>query len=182
MYTIQNDYHAVHHSGTRTDSDVKWLVLHSMESTNQTGAAEGAGSWFENQASGGSTQYGIDNNSIQRYLPDNVICWGAPGPPNDHGLHIEQMGTASWSRTQWMEKAKETLDRTAWLMARKSIKFDIPLRVLTVADLKAGKKGVVTHSTCTKAFGGSHTDPGSGYPIGWVMDRAREYKRKMLDK
>src|SRR5690606_35383000 len=119
-YKIRHDYKAVHYSGTRPKSAQKHILLHSIESTNATGAAEGAGSWFQNPASGGSTQYGCDDDSIQQYLPDRVAAWGAPYL-NDTGIHIEQMGTASWNRATWM-KHKGTLHRAAWLIARLSKK------------------------------------------------------------
>jgi hypothetical protein len=179
-YSIRRDYHAVHHSGTRPLSAIDLIVLHDIESTNQTGAAEGAGSWFENQASGGSTQYGIDNDSIQQYLADNVICWGAPYA-NTNGLHIEQMGVASWSESQWKSRAKGTLDRTAWLIAKKSQKLGIPIRTLSDKQVRSGSKGIVTHAQLTRVHGisGGHTDPGKGYPLGYVLDLARKYRELM---
>ncbi len=180
QYKIERDYHAVHHSGTRPLSAIDLIVLHDIESTNQTGAAEGAGSWFENQASGGSTQYGIDNNSIQQYLADNVICWGAPYA-NSNGLHIEQMGVASWSESSWKAKAKGTLDRTAWLIAKKSKKLGIPIRTLSDKQVKSGEKGITTHAQLTRVYGvyGGHTDPGKSYPLSYVLDLARKYRELM---
>lgn len=174
-YTIRHDYKAVHHGGSRPASAIKHIVLHSIESTNATGAAEGAGSWFEQQASGGSTQYGVDDDSIQQYLSDLVMPWGAAGL-NDSGVHIEQMGTASWSRATWM-KHKGTLHRAAWLIARLSKRYDIPIRTLSDAELRADKPGVTTHAQSTRVFHvvGGHTDPGSGYPMDYVLRKAREF-------
>lgn len=184
-YKIRHDYKAVHYSGTRPKAALKHIVLHSIESTNATGAAEGAGSWFQNPASGGSTQYGTDDDSIQQYLPDRVTAWGAPYL-NDTGIHIEQMGRASWSRATWM-KHKGTLSRTAWLMARLSKKYGIPLRTLSDAELRADKPGVVTHAQATRVFHvvGGHTDPGSGYPMDYVLELARMFaggKTALTDK
>jgi hypothetical protein len=178
-YTIRRDYHAVHHSGLRPLSAIDFIVLHDMESTNPGGAAEGAGSWFENFASGGSTHYGVDNNSIQQYLALGVICWGAPGA-NTNGVHIEQMGAARWTRDQWMSKAKPTLERTAWLMARIHNRLlranvRVPLTVLTDSEVRGHHHGVTTHRQLTRVLGGSHTDPGSGYPLEWVVKLARQY-------
>ena len=165
---------AVHHGGERELSDCHQIVLHSMESTNATGAAEAVGAWFKNLASGGSTHYGVDDDSIKRYLPLRTVAYGAPGL-NEHGVHIEQMGKASWTRDQWM-KHKGTLDNCAWLMARIHKRTGIPLRRLTDAELRAGKKGVTTHRQATRALGmGTHTDPGPNYPITYVVTKAKQY-------
>jgi len=177
-YTIRGDYRARHDSGKRSLSAIRLLCLHSIESTNLRGAAEGAGAWFEDRRSAGSAHYGVDNDSIQRYLPLERIPWAAPWA-NLAGIHYEQMGRAAWTRKQWLELATPTLDRTAWLLARHARRFGIPLRKLTDAELRAGKRGVITHRQATRVFGGTHTDPGSGYPIGWVLERARRYKKDM---
>lgn len=175
-YTIRTDYHAIRDSGFRPLSSIEWLVLHDIESTNETGAAEGAGAWFENRAVQASAHYGIDNNSIQCYLALSRIAWGAPGA-NQNGVHIEQMGVARWTRDQWMDHARPTLDRCAWLLWRLHRRLPhVPLRVLTDADVRAHHHGIVTHRQLTRVLGvGTHTDPGTGYPIGWVVERAHHY-------
>ena len=179
-YTIESDYRAIRDSGPRPLSKIEWFVLHDMENTNKGGAAEATGSWFQNRAVQASTHYGIDNNSIQRYRTIGTICWGAPGA-NTNGVHIEQMGKASWNRDQWFDNAKPTLDRTAWLLARlhkylKKRGVIVPLRQLTDHEVRAHKHGIVTHRQLTRALGvGTHTDPGTGYPLGWVVKRAQEY-------
>jgi len=178
-FTIRRDYHAVHHSGLRPLSAIDFIVLHDMEVTAYDTAAEAVGRYFEMLASGGSTHYGVDNDSIQQYLALGVICWGAPGA-NTNGVHIEQMGKASWSRDQWMAKAKPTLERTAWLMARVHKRLaraglSLPLAVLTDAEVRGHHHGVTTHRQLTRVLGGSHTDPGTGYPLEWVVHLARHY-------
>jgi hypothetical protein len=175
-YHIEHDYHAIHHSGTRPLSAVNFLVLHDMEDTAYKTAAEDVGRYFEMEASGGSSHYGVDNNSIQQYLGLNVVAWGAPSANYD-GIHIEQMGSASWSRSEWHKKAGDTIDRTAWLLAYLHNITNIPLRLLSVQETKARTRGVITHKLATAAFGGTHTDPGSGYPLDDVIDRANEYAR-----
>lgn len=180
-YTIERDYFpALRQSGTRRLAVIEWLVLHDMESANSNGAAEGVGAWFRNHQVRASTHYGIDNDSIQQYLALTTIPWGAPGA-NLNGIHYEQMGLARWTREQWMEKAKPTLDRTAWLLARNHRRLEaanvhVPLRPLSDDDIRSHAHGVTTHRQLTRALGiGSHTDPGTGYPLEWVLRRAREY-------
>lgn len=176
-FVIRHDYHAIHHSGNRYLTAIRHIVWHDIEGVGET-AAEGAGSWFENSASGGSAHFGCDCNSVQQYLSLGVVAWGAPYV-NEDGAHIEIEGKASWTQAQWM-KHKGALDRAAWLTAhiqRRCLDSGnrIPLRLLSVADLRANRKGIVTHAVATKAFGGSHTDPGPNFPKAWVLDRARHY-------
>ena len=173
-FSIKHDYHAVHHSGNRSLSAIHFIVLHDMENTSFDNAAENVGAYFEMQASGGSTHYGIDDNSIQQYLSLEVIPWGAPYA-NTTGVHIEQMGKSSWDEKTWL-KHPGTLERTAWLVHKLCKELGIPLRLVDVADVRNGVKGVTTHHICTDAFhiAGGHTDPGPGYPIGHVMDLAKK--------
>lgn len=181
-YAIRHDYHAIRDSGYRTLASIDWFVLHDMENADPDDAAEETGAWFENRAVQASTHYGIDNDSIQQYLGINVIPWGAPGA-NKNGIHIEQMGKASWTRAQWLAKAKPTLKRTAWLLSRLHDRLArqhviVPLRTLTDEEVRRKKHGVVTHRQLTRALGvGSHTDPGTGYPLDWVLRKAREYEQ-----
>jgi len=180
-FTIQRDYYpALRDSGTRKLAVIEWIVLHDMESTNLTGAAEGTGAWFQNHQVQASTHYGCDNNSIQQYLALSKIPWGAPGA-NLNGVHIEQMGKAAWTHEQWMAKAEGTLKRCAFLIAKTHIRLEaanvhVPIRRLSDSEIRAHKHGVTTHRQLTRALGiGTHTDPGSGYPLDWVLDKARGY-------
>jgi hypothetical protein len=180
-YKILHDYHGYHDSGLRSLSQIRYIVLHDMESANYLQAAEIVGSMFSRSSAAGDTTYGIDNNSIQQYMDINRICWGAPYV-NTTGVHIEQMGIASWTREQWMSKALGTLDRTAWLLAYLNVSYKWPLVHLTNAQLKAGKlKGIITHVQATQVFGpvGGHTDPGQNYPMDWVLKKAKEYRAAM---
>ena len=42
-------------------------------------------------------------------------------------------------------------------------------------DLKAGKPGVTSHNECRKAFGGSHWDPGHGFPWDHYFGRIQHH-------
>ncbi len=143
----------------------------------QLRAAEETGSYFESRAAKGSAHFGTDDDSIEQYLPLNVVPWGAPGA-NVDGVHLEQMGLAAWSTAQWFTRAAGTLMNTAWVLAylyRHRV-GSVPLRVLSDAELRAGLKGVVTHRQITRVLGGgTHTDPGPGYPLGYVLRRAHVF-------
>jgi hypothetical protein len=167
-------YKAVHYSGTRPLSAIKWVVMHSTEGDSALGAA----AWFANPNSGGSAHLCIDDKYCFRTLRDNQVPWGAPGA-NTNGFHIEQAGYAKWSTLIWSSKHRATLERAAYKAALHCRKFGIPPVFIDHTGLKAGRPGITTHMECTKAFGGSHTDPGAGWPRGWFMRRVK-YHHKQL--
>lgn len=183
-FAILHDYHPVHHSGQREYHDIAWLVVHDMESTNPTGAAEGAGSWFENAASGGSTHFGADENSLQQYLGLRTIAWGAPNA-NLNGVHYEMMGKASWSTSQWKAKAPGTIEKTAYALAWTHLRLKrngvhVPLSQMGDSALRAHHHGVTTHRQVTRALGGgTHTDPGPDFPMRFLLERARYWAGKL---
>jgi hypothetical protein len=168
-------YNAVHKGGSRPLSAIIWLILHSEEAPTALAAA----TWFTRLASGGSAHQCLDDNVCYKTLDDKLVPWAAPGA-NYHGFHIEQAGYAHWPRAEWL-KHKELLHRTATKLAYASSRYNIPLRYLTPAQLRAGYKGVSTHARVTLAFGppGGHTDPGPGYPMDLTMQYARKYRAQL---
>lgn len=178
-FHIKDGPNAYHQSGRRLGSAIHFIVGHDMEVGLREEADEAVGRYFAMAQSGGSTNLGLDNDSITMYLPDNVIPWGAPYA-NTQGLHVEQMGFAHWSRKEWFDNAEGTLLRMAWLVARKCEKFDLPIKFLDAHDILAGRRGVTDHRQCTKAYkiAGGHTDPGSGYPWEHVLSEARVIARQ----
>jgi hypothetical protein len=172
---ILERYHALRESGSRRLSEVHLYVLHDMENADEFKAAEETGSFFESRTAQGSSHFGVDDDTIEQYMRLTEIPWGAPRANTD-GIHIEQMGLAAWSRQQWLLRAAGTLVNTAWLLAFLYGKTKLPLRVLSDHELAAGDAGVTTHRQITRVLGGgTHTDPGAGYPLGYVVNRARLY-------
>jgi hypothetical protein len=142
--------------------------------------AQGAAAYFGTAASGGSSNLVVDDHECFRVLDDLVIPWGAP-PLNTSGFHIEQAGYAKWTRSDWLQH-EATIERAAYKAALRCERFDIPARVLNVAQLRADfamhepHGGVVTHATISAAFGQSdHTDPGPNYPLGLFLTHLQGY-------
>lgn len=168
-------YRAVHDSGPRRAKDIKLIVIHSTEAYPGFGSV----SWFRNPASQGSANMVVDNDHAWRTLPDLVIPWAAP-PKNTSGWHLEMAGKARWSKDYWMKYHKKELDRAAYKIALRSFWYDIPLVQLGVVGLRLGRKGVVYHSTISKAYGLSdHTDPGPGFPLKYVLAEAKKHVNAM---
>jgi hypothetical protein len=166
-------YKAVHTSGQRKAGSIIWIVLHDEEAPTARAAAE----WFQNPSSGGSAHVAVDDQECYRCLANEDIAWGAPGA-NSKGFHIEQAGFAKWSAVVWKSHLG-TLKRAAYKAAIHCKKFGIPVRFVNAKGLLAGEPGITTHAECTKAFGGTHTDPGPAYPMPLFLWLCRRYRRQL---
>lgn len=172
-------YRATKSSGKRPLDQIWISVQHSTEGDT----ARGAASWFANPSSAGSAHRCMDNNECYRTLDDDDIPWGAPGA-NYHGMHQEQAGYAKWTTLMWSKQHRKLLERDAFKTAVDCRKYDIPPYFLKAAQLKpiaqgTKVKGITTHWECTQAFGGSHTDPGKGWPRLYFMMRVRYHHKRL---
>lgn len=166
------DYHAIRSSGSRPTSDIRWVVLHDTEG----GTAKNVARYFAGLTDGtpeGSAHLVVDETDCYRCLKNTEIPWGAPGA-NAQGFHVEQCGFARWSAVVWSQH-RRTLHRAAYKTAFHCRLFGIPPVFVMAAELKAGRRGVTTHAECTKAFGGSHSDPGRFWPRWLFMRAVRDY-------
>ena len=171
--SCSRQYTAVRRSGTRSLSQIGLIVIHCTQSHSARSSAQ----WFENTRAQGSAHLVLHELECFRTLDNNVIPWGAKGA-NTRGFHIEIAGWAEWSRQDWL-KHSQALRRAAYKAAVHARKFGIPIRSLSAEQLKAGQKGFVTHALCTKAFGGSHSDPGKHCPTDELMAWTKEYAEQL---
>lgn len=155
------NYTPAHRSGARL------LVIHSMEAPEKPGTAKSVANWFAGPvAPKASAHYCVDSVDVIQSVRDEDIAWAAPGANND-GIHVELAGYARQSAAEWDDAySKAELTLAAHLCADLAAKWDIPIRRLTVEQVKDGKtRGFCGHSDVSKAFGKSdHTDPGKGFP------------------
>lgn len=165
----KDHFPAFRSSGSRPLSAIKWVVLHSTEG----GTAESVARYFKSSTAQGSTHLVVDDKECQRCLPNTAVPWGASGA-NFAGIHIEQCGFAKWSLVIWRSHLK-TLQRAAFKTALHCHWYGIPIVFREAADLKAGKPGITTHKECSRAFGGTHWDPGPGWPRPLFMALVRAY-------
>lgn len=158
--------------GARDPSRIRLIVIHSTEGSTAAGAA----SWFQNEKAGGSTQIVVGNDGCFRSVDDLRMPAGAQGA-NEDGLHIEIAGFAKWSRDQWFSKAEKALENAASVIGQWSAKYGIPLEYLEGDALRdKSNRGVTTHVAVVKAFKkGDHWDPGPGFPLDHVLERAKLY-------
>lgn len=167
-------FRAVHDSGARQASDIRWVVVHATEGSSAASSAE----WFTNPAAGGSTNMIVDDEIAYRTVPDLVVPWGAP-PLNKAGWHIEFSAHSSWKSYQWMQH-KYMLQRGAYKVALRCKKYNIPVRWVGPIGLKLGRTGITTHKAITDTWHQSdHQDPGKGFPKKYFLDLVKSYYKAL---
>lgn len=169
--------------GTWSPSDpareVRLICLHSAECGEVPGAAEALQTWAAGSAhaKGASWHFAVDSDSITQSVEIHDVAWHA-GPINGYSIGIEQAGRAAQTYEQWTDSySAALLERTAQLISLIAAWYDIPIE--HVENPKALEvKGVCTHADVTRAWKvrGGHTDPGSAYPMEFVLAKARGYQ------
>ena len=186
-HECHSEFGAYHHSGERSQTKIRYVVVHSAEDEDQPGSAKAVAQYFTTPASGGSSNIVVDDWSCYRSMADTIVPWGAP-PLNANGFHVEMCGYAAWPRWRWLLH-RRMIRRAAYKAALRMRWYGIPARTLTVDELhrdfylpeeiaKVGVEGagnplpgpmhggIVTHVTISQAYGEtSHTDPGDGFPL-----------------
>lgn len=150
-------------SGTGNKPIIR-IVIHCTVGSDAKGAT-GTAAYFRSSAAKGSAHYITDANLTLQSAYDSVVCWHAP--PNPHSLGIEMccslsnQGKGHWTQANHIAMMK----RTARLTAELCLHYGIPATKLTVAQVRAGQKGICGHIDVSNAFGqSSHWDPGPYFP------------------
>lgn len=162
------------------NAPLRWIVWHSTESSEVTGAALNiAKGWFGKRSSGVSAHIVVDNGADARY-PDGVVECVKPGDTawhaaraNASGYGIEIIGRAGQGVDAWSDPYSLAAIRNAcrWIQTI-PILGQVPTRWLTDAQLRANERGHIVHSQVSRVLGGTnHTDPGHGFPYAYVMEQ-----------
>jgi len=168
----------VYHDSGNGNLPITRIVVHCTVGADATGAM-GTVKYFKSAEAGGSAHAVADSDEVLVCAYDEVVCWHAP--PNTHSLGIElccsltNKGEGHWTQANHIAMMKQA---ARWV-AVKCIKHNVPVRKLTVAQVKAGEKGICGHWDVTLAFGqSSHTDPEKYFPwtqfMGYVADSYKE--------
>ncbi|MGA4950450.1 N-acetylmuramoyl-L-alanine amidase [Streptomyces lydicamycinicus] len=160
--------------GAGRSTAIRVIVIHDMEAPEGPLTAENVSHWFSTMpaSSKASAHVCVDNNSAVRCVGDGDRAWHAPGANSD-GLGLEIAGYARQSRAEWLDDySKGALEQAAKVTAGWCRKHGIPAKKLSVAELKAGMKGIVGHGDVSAAFGQTdHTDPGPNFPWDYFIGR-----------
>lgn len=132
------------------------------------------GHYFGRRDIQASSHDGCGSTSTVQYVPYAEAAWTLLNG-NLRSENLEIGGFAHWSRDEWLNNHRGRLDQAAAWIARRAVARGIPIRKLTPAQVDAGMSGVIGHSDWTySAIGwGNHTDPGTGFPWDYVIERAR---------
>lgn len=149
---------------------VDLLVVHTAEGAR---SARGLGAYFAGTDRRASAHAGVDNDERVDYVRPDDTAYAAPGA-NADGEHLELCGFAAWSRDTWVREHSPMLDHAARWVADRAAARGLPLVLLGPDELVRDGRGITTHDAVTRAFRRStHTDPGRGFPLDVLLDRAR---------
>lgn len=159
---------------------IQLIIVHDMEAPEGPATAENVANFFHNQprnGNGSSATVCVDENSIVDCVREADTPWAAPNA-NSNGLHIEHAGYARQSKADWLSASNiAMLEISAARAAHWAVKYGIPVRRLTVAELRAGAKGFAGHIDVTNALNGGvgHTDPGENFPWDHYLSRVNAH-------
>jgi N-acetyl-anhydromuramyl-L-alanine amidase AmpD len=151
-----------------------------MESPEKGETAEKIARWFAGpNAPQASAHYCVDSTEVIGCVRDEDVAWAAPGA-NHNGIQLEHAGYARQTQAEWHDPYSQAMLRlSAKLTARLCRKYGIPIRWLSAADLKAGKRGITSHANVSAAFHKStHWDPGPAFPHEEYIEAVRGPRRR----
>lgn len=153
---------------SRRGSDVRLIVLHTAEGAL---TIESLGGYFSRGSVQVSSHTGVDDkpNTVGEYVRRQNKAWTV-GSFNPVAVSIEMCGFASWGYEEW-RKHSNMLDNVAKWIAEEAAHYDIPIKKLNPLEAQGNGRGVCLHSDLGAA-GGGHADPGSGFPINYVLTLA----------
>jgi N-acetyl-anhydromuramyl-L-alanine amidase AmpD len=162
-------------------TDIRVLVIHTMESPEKPGTARGVAEWFAGKrgaAPKASAHYCVDELEVVQCVRHSDVAWHAPGA-NRTGIGIELAGRAAQSADDWQDAASTaTLELAAELCCALATAYGIPVRRLTPAQISAGERGICGHVDVTLSCpdkGHGHYDPGPNFPWDGFLSRVEQY-------
>jgi N-acetyl-anhydromuramyl-L-alanine amidase AmpD len=162
-------------SPSQGENERRVIVLHSTESHDREGVSdvEGILNYLRDQGLG--VHYCVDGEGyLGQGAEHHHLVYHCKGA-NSFSIGIEQVGFAAWKTRRWLwdptehgKVARKQLVKVAELIAYIADSEGIPIKRST------------THGVaCHKDFpAGGHWDPGPGYPLGYVLRRARKIRRQ----
>lgn len=160
-------------SGPRDPHRCSLIIVHTNQGP-EMGSLEGLLGYMADPARQVSYNLVVGGDGrIGRSNDDNYVPWSAGSPANECGLHVCVLGYAEQSREEWLDNPAQ-LHGLARVIRDWSDRYDIPIRKLTGAQMRAGESGVGGHDTTVDAWHSTdHNDPGPDFPWDVVLDMAR---------
>lgn len=147
---------------------VDLVVIHDMEYPEKPESAEWCAQFFAGAAGmtapRASAHFCVDSDSVVQCVRTGDVAWHAMSA-NRNGIGVEHAGYARQSRADWLDDySRAELTVSAQLVARLCKTHGIPVAYVDADGLRTGERGITGHADVTKAFGGTHWDPGPGFP------------------
>jgi len=157
---------------SRGGASIRLLVVHTAEGAT---TIESLGNFFKNPSAQVSSQVGIDDKAgvIGEYVKRGSKAW-TQADFNPVADSVELCGFAKWSTSEWKSKHATMLDNLARWLAEESKATGVPLVRLNASQAQGSGRGVCGHVDLG-ARGGSHHDPGAGFPWSDVIAAAKNY-------
>ncbi len=158
----------------RDGNHVQYIVVHYTAGSERSTSAEDGAVYDQRRHDSVSTHYFVDSNSVVQCVLTTDRANAAYHVGNRRGIQYELCGTQQ-TRAQWLDPASDaTLTNAARQMARDAKRYGLPVRRLTVAEMRAGQRGFCGHVDVTHAYGlGDHTDPGPEFPWDVLLSRVQ---------
>lgn len=155
---------------------VRVIVIHDMEAPESSKTAENVARYFATTPTPASAHICVDSDSIVQCVMDNDVAFAAPGCNHD-GIQVELAGYARQTLKEWLDPyGLQMLARAADAVAQYCLKYNIPPKRLSDAQLKEGYPGIVGHSQVSAVYRKStHTDPGANFPWDFFMAAVRTH-------
>lgn len=158
----------------RYGNDIDIIGVHTMEAPEGAQTAENVANYFKTVKA--SSHWCVDNNSRVRVVNDEDTAWTLPGA-NTRSLNIELAGYAKQSPNDWADAySVSMLEIAALCCAEWCKKYGIPVRRLSLAQIRNGEKGFAGHVDVNFVYRKStHWDPGPGFPWTYFLSRVNDY-------
>jgi hypothetical protein len=161
-------------SSSRGGARVRWLAVHSTEGIMRAADLRAWAAW-PGSSHASADQYGHLLTPDDGFVPYDRAAWTLRNG-NPVSENIELCAFAGWTRLEWAARPVLLELCAQWLADRyRAHGGRIPLRKLTVEQVRAGWSGVIDHDDYTDATGdGTHWDVGEAFPWDVVIPRARQ--------
>ncbi|MGH3731708.1 MAG: peptidoglycan recognition protein family protein [Micromonosporaceae bacterium] len=179
-YTKGRPSHDCSATGITYPGGARFITVHYTAGAEGYDDAEQGALYDQRRTDGTSAHYYVDADSVVQCVRTTDRAHTALFHGNMWGLHYELCGTRQ-SRSEWLDTvSRRTIRNAARQMARDMDKYSIPLTRLTDRELRARTvKGVCGHADWTDGWpedGGSHTDPGGGFPWDVLFDDIASFR------
>jgi N-acetyl-anhydromuramyl-L-alanine amidase AmpD len=159
---------------THAASKKKYIAIHNT-SNDATAEEEASYAIHRTDSHKTSTHFYVDKKEVIQSLDTTYQAWHAgSGIGNTYAVAIEFCGDNSKSREWWM--ANINWPAIIDVLYHVCADTGIARQHLSLDDMRAGfKTGFVTHNDMRLAWGGTtHTDPGSNFPLDYLISEVNK--------